>query len=98
MLEILFLIYLSKKIGKIVEAKGRKPGGYKALLVAFWFGGEILGLVIGMSIAGESIAMYLIALVGAGIGAAVSFGIANNLAPETPESQSQVGTGMDLKE
>ena len=98
MLEILFLIHLTKKIGKIVEPKGRKPGGYKAMLVAFWFGGEILGLVIGMSVLGEGIGMYLIALVGAGIGAAVSFGIANNLAPETPESQSQAGTGMDLKE
>jgi hypothetical protein len=98
LLEILFLIYLSKKIGKIVEAKGRKPGGYKAMLVAFWFGGEILGLVIGMSALGEGIGMYLIALVGAGIGAAVAFAIANNLKQETPLSQSQTGTGMDLNE
>jgi hypothetical protein len=98
LLEILLLIHLSKKIGKIVQAKGRKPGGFKAMLVAFWFGGEILGLVIGMSALGEGIGMYLVALVGAGIGAAVAFGIANNLASETPESQSQAGTGMDLKE
>jgi len=98
MLEILFLIYLSKKIGKIVEAKGRKPGGYKAMLVAFWFGGEIIGFIIGGAAVGESIGMYLIALIGAGIGAAVAFGIANNLAPERPESPSQAGTGMDLKE
>ncbi len=68
------------------------------MLVAFWFGGEILGLIIGMNTLGEGIGMYLIALVGAGIGAAVAFGIANNLAPERPESQSQAGTGMDLKE
>ncbi len=98
MLEILFLIHLSKKIGKIVEAKGRKPGGYKAMLVAFWFGGEIVGLLIGGAMVGESIGIYLIALIGAGVGAAVSFGIANNLAPERPESQSQAGTGLDLKE
>jgi hypothetical protein len=42
--------------------------------------------------------MYLIALIGAGVGAAVSFGIANNLAPERPESQSPAGTDVDLKE
>jgi len=81
-----------------VEAKGSKPGRYKAMLVAFWFGGEILGLVIGMSALGEGIGMYLIALVGAGIGAAVAFAIANNLKQETPLSQSQTGTGMDLNE
>ncbi len=98
MLEILFLIFLSKKIGKIVVAKGRKPGRYKAMLVGFWFGGEIIGLLIGQSMLGESIGIYLIALIGAGVGAAVSFGIANNLTPERPESQSQAGTGMDLKE
>jgi len=97
MLEIFFLIFLSKKIGKIVEAKGRKPGGYKAMLVAFWFGGEIIGLIIGGAMFGESIAIYLIALIGAGVGAAASFGIANNLAPAGPESQSQAGTGLDLK-
>lgn len=68
------------------------------MLVAFWFGGEILGLIIGGAMVGESIAMYLIALIGAGVGAAVSFGIANNLAPAGPESQSQACTGMDLKE
>ncbi len=47
---------------------------------------------------GESIGIYLIALIGAGVGVAVSFGIANNLAPERPESQSKAGTGTDLKE
>jgi hypothetical protein len=98
MLEILFLIFLAKKMGKTVEAKGRKAGRYKAMLVAFWFGGEILGLIIGRAIVGESIAIYLIALIGAGVGAAAAFGVANNLAPAGPESQSQVGTGLDLKE
>jgi hypothetical protein len=98
MLEILFLIFLAKKIGKIVEEKGRKPGRYKAMLVAFWFGGEIIGFIIGGAMLGESIGMYLIALIGAGVGAAVSFGIANNLSPEGPESQTQARTGVDLKE
>ncbi len=81
-----------------MEAKGRKPGGYKAMLVAFWFGGEILGFLIGGAMLGESLGIYLIALIGAAVGAAASFGIVNNLAPETPQSPPQAGTGMDLKE
>jgi hypothetical protein len=68
------------------------------MLVVFWFGGEIIGLIIGGAMVGESIGIYLIALIGAGVGAAVSFGIANNLSPAGPESQHQAGTGMDLKE
>jgi hypothetical protein len=98
MLEILFLIFLAKKMGKIVEAKGREPGRYKAMLVAFWFGGEILGLIIGRAIVGEYAAIYLIALIGAGVGAVAAFGVASNLAPAGPESRSQVGPGLDLKE
>jgi hypothetical protein len=98
MLEILFLIFLARKMGKAMEAKGRKPGRYKAMLVAFWFGGEILGLIIGRAIVGEYIAVYLIALIGAAVGAAAAFGVANNLAAAGPESLSQVGPGLDLKE
>ncbi len=94
MLEILFLIFLTRKIGKKVEEKGRKPGGYKVMLVAFWFGGEILGFIIGGAIVGETLTAYLFALVGAAVGASVSFAIANGLAPAGPPPP-QSGTGLD---
>ena len=42
MLEILALFFLTKRIGEIVEEKGRKTIGYKLLTVALWIGGEVI--------------------------------------------------------
>jgi len=81
MLEILVLFALTGKIGRICESKGRKSGGFKALTVLLWFGGEIVGAVIGYSTGGEGIGVYLFALIGAAIGAGISVLIAVNLEP-----------------
>jgi hypothetical protein len=87
MLEILALLVLTKRIGKIVEEKGRKSGGYKILMVGLWFGGEIVGLILGTVIAGGDPSAkwlpYLIALLGAVIGAGIAYAIANGLSPVT---------------
>jgi uncharacterized membrane protein len=80
MLEILLMIALTRKIGLIVEGKGRKSGGYKALVVLFWFGGEILGFVVGSALELGS-AAYLVALLGAAAGALVAYSIANAAKP-----------------
>jgi hypothetical protein len=50
MLEILLVIWLSKKIAATVKEKGRQPAGYVVLFVFLWIGGEITGAVIGMLI------------------------------------------------
>lgn len=88
MLEILALLVLTKRIGKIVEEKGHKSGWYKALAVGLWFGGEIVGLILGILIVGgDSSARwlpYLIALIGAAVGAGIAYAIANNLPPGNP--------------
>ena len=81
MLEILVLIALTNKIGKICEEKGRKAGGFKALAVLLWIGGEIIGGIIGYSADGEGLGLYLFALIGAAIGAGISLLIANSLEP-----------------
>ncbi len=83
MLEILLLIFLTRKIGGICEEKGRKAGGYKFLTVVFWFGGEVVGAIIGaVATDGKGGAMiYILALVGAAVGAGVAFAIANSLSP-----------------
>jgi hypothetical protein len=84
MLEILLLTALTRQIGGIVEQKGYKSGSYKILTVVLWFGGEILGAIIGaIMTAGEESAqclIYLVALVGAAAGAGIAYSIANNLA------------------
>ena len=91
MLEILVLMFLGKAIGKIAAAKGRSVGGYKALVVLLWFGGEIGGGV-GALIAGlEGAPIYLLALGGAIAGAIVAFVIANAAAPLTPVATNITG-------
>jgi len=83
MLEILLLAALTKQIGKIVEQKGYKSGSYKALTVILWFGGEILGAIVGVFMAGgdesTQCLIYLVALAGAAVGAGIAYSIANNL-------------------
>ena len=77
MLEIISLIYMSGRIGKIVEAKGRKSGWYKVMLIVFWLGGEGLGAVLAYNLATgddspvSSCMAYLIGLFGAAIGAGI---------------------------
>jgi hypothetical protein len=95
MLEILALIGLTKTIGKIVEEKGYKSGRYKLLTVLMWFGGEILGAIIG-TVAAEEVEsaqclIYLFALAGAGLGAFGAYSIANSLTAIGP-SREVTGT------
>lgn len=92
MLEILVLISLTSKIGTIVEQKGYQSSGYKWGAVAWWFGGEILGVIIGTVITGgeQGLPVYIIALIGAAIGASIAYSNANNLPeigpPITPKA------------
>jgi hypothetical protein len=86
MLEIIAIIVLANHVGKIVEAKGLKSSGYKWGAVGLWFGGEIAGATIGgivvavANIQTNCIA-YLIAILGAAIGAWVAITIAKDAEP-----------------
>lgn len=53
MLEILALILLTKNIGALAVKKGLKPGTWKLYTVLGWFGGEIVGVVLGLLVFGE---------------------------------------------
>jgi hypothetical protein len=46
MLEIIALIFLTRKIGDLAERKGLKKGWWKFYTVIGWFGGEIIGIVL----------------------------------------------------
>ena len=84
MLEVLLLIYLSRRLGEIVRAKGRSAGWYQFLLVVLWFGGEIFGAVVTVTVfRADGLAAYLGAIVGAAGGAVLGFVIANSVAPAT---------------
>jgi len=50
MLEILALIYLTRKIGDLAERKGLKKGWWKFYTVLAWVGAEIIGIVLSILI------------------------------------------------
>ncbi len=50
MIELIALVLLVLRVGKILEAKGRKALHYQILTVALWFGGELLGAIVGFAI------------------------------------------------
>lgn len=89
MLEIIILVTLAKKIGAIVEAKGRKKGRYQFMLVVFWFGGEFFGAIVAAIIAeiaqvnddSGPLLAYLFAILCAILGVVIAFLIAKNLKP-----------------
>ena len=105
MLEILVLIGLTNHIGKTIEAKGHKSAKYKWMTVGLWFGGEIVGAFIGTLITGGDDSgrclLYIIALSGAAVGAAIANSIANNLEPlpgsfKPPELSEEPGSAQEL--
>ncbi len=89
MLEIMMLIALTKSIGKVVEGKGRPSGKYKALAVALWIGGEILGFIIG-EIAELGGASYVLALLGAATGAFIAWRVAASVPALEPAVDARV--------
>ena len=53
MLEIIALVYLSKKIGDIARKKGLAPGKWKFLFVIGWIFLELIGFIIAVWIFGQ---------------------------------------------
>lgn len=81
MLEIIFIIFLARKIGQVAKDKGLKPLGYQVLLVFLWFFGEFLFGVFGYVLFGESelaCVAYLLAIIGALLGVGLAFLIVNS--------------------
>jgi len=79
MLEILIIIGLYNLLAKNAEKKGQSRA-YGWLGVGLWIGGEILGFIIAISQSqSEMMDAYPYALLGAGLGAVISFIIVNAL-------------------
>ncbi len=94
MIEILAIVALSRRIKKIVTAKGLKPGKYIGILVALWIGMEVLGFLIGGALFGESLLIVVFGLAGAAIGGLLAFQIANNAKGENI-AIDEFGTDME---
>lgn len=67
MLEIIALIFITRRMGTLAHDKGLKPGTWKLYTVLAWFAGEIPGAVLGILIFGMNnlISVELVALAGA---------------------------------
>ena len=84
MIEILFLVFLCKRLGAMLRAKGRSAGWFQFLLVVAWFAGEFMGAVVAAGVLDDGSgefhpAAYLGALLGAACGATAVFLIAKSV-------------------
>jgi hypothetical protein len=68
MLEIIALIYLSRRIGLLAIQKGLKPLSWKLYTIAAWIICEIIGIFIAIALFGQSIFSIM------SIGLACAFG------------------------
>ena len=91
MLEIIGIYFASKNIAEIAQSKGYSAGLYRFLTFLCWFGGELLGAVLGIILFGEeSLIIYLVALGGA-IGAFLLLKqYVNNLPTRTNNDASEI--------
>jgi len=71
MVEILLLIYLTRKLKAVALSKNRNPG-WAALAVVGWVGGELSGLFLAAG-SGDAALMYACALFGAAVGAFIAY-------------------------
>ena len=84
MLEIIIIWRLVVTIGNLAEQKGLKKIGYQIMAVVLWLSGESFGGILASSIFGTRGSFwpsYLVALVGAVLGACVAF-LVMKLIPE----------------
>ncbi len=83
MLEIIFIITFSRKLAEIAGSKGRSKG-WAALGALMWFGGEIMGFVIGTLLGIEGLGSYGVALLCGAIGATVAWAVVKQLPEAVP--------------
>jgi len=95
MIEIILLVFLSKKIANMASEKGYSGGLYRFLTFLIWFVFEIIGGVIGILVFGEGLPVYVVAIIGAILGYALIYYIADNLESKTSSSDSNVIDAID---
>jgi hypothetical protein len=80
MIEIVRLIFFTRRLGRIAEEKGHKPRRYRTIAILSWFGAEIVGFIVGALLFSESGGlMYGAALLFAAISALIVYLAVKNL-------------------
>jgi len=82
MLEIIALVFLSKKIRKIVNEKGLNARRYVTMLILLWFSLELLFIAFGIKMFGDPISALPIGMIGAAIGGYLGYKLAVNAEAE----------------
>ncbi|MBI1342768.1 MAG: hypothetical protein GC171_07540 [Terrimonas sp.] len=54
MLEIIALFFLTGQIGRLALQKGLKPITWKIHTILLWVGGEMAGIIVGVSLFGQT--------------------------------------------
>ncbi len=80
MLKILLIIRLSRRISAIAIKKGHRPRPNIIFFIVMWIAGEFIGAMAGAFLAkGHIWTTYVMALLGAVVGAIIAFRVVNNL-------------------
>ncbi|MDA3821952.1 MAG: hypothetical protein PF450_04975 [Bacteroidales bacterium] len=96
MLEILIIIFIAKKIGKIAERRGHKKGPNIAFFIVMWLAGEFLGAAIGIFLfKGNLIPAYFMALIGAALGTVFAFNIVQKLEDKSDNDDGVITINID---
>ncbi len=100
MLEIIGLIFLSRRNGRVAVEKGYNKGPIIVMTVVLWIGLELIGVILGLSVSDELGPILFCGIIGAIIGAILSLIITNSLqSKNTPDSAavSSNSTAVPLK-
>jgi hypothetical protein len=89
MLEIIFLIWFSRKLASIARAKDRS-GGWGALGVVLWVVGEVGGFVLAAMNGADGAELYGCGVGGAILAAIVAYVIVASLKPRPRDSDLPV--------
>jgi hypothetical protein len=68
MLEIIALIFLTKKMGELALKKGLKPGTWKLYTVLCWFGAELFGAMVFFAVFQVDIMLAILLGMGCAVG------------------------------
>lgn len=88
MLEIIALVFLTKKIGVLAEQKGEKPGMWKLYTVLAWFGLELLIMFTCIAVMGED-AILVSALFGLA-GGFLGYIIVKEMLSKKPDQENEL--------
>ncbi len=83
MLEIIILLFLIRKIRKILSAKNIKPFRYITTMLLLWLSLELLSIAIAFKVTGDLYASVPFGLIGAAIGGYLGYKLAVNAEPVT---------------